>query len=129
MCKSNRSLQLSSGLPSRRLVREACGVQSFIYHYVALLINTVGAYSEKVDLEAVFPSYCGLVEMSSWPIIETDDSDSEEDYLTHQCRRFRILIMGKAGVGKSTLLSMVFGIPEDDVSRAAPKYLHVALQY
>jgi predicted GTPase len=59
--------------------------------------------------------------MSSWPIIETDDSDSEEDYLSHQCRRFRILIMGKAGVGKSTLLSRVFGIPEDDVSSTAPK--------
>jgi predicted GTPase len=56
--------------------------------------------------------------MSSWPIIETEDSDSEDGFLTHQCRRFRILVMGKAGVGKSTLLSMVFGIPEDEVSKA-----------
>jgi ABC-type lipoprotein export system ATPase subunit len=56
--------------------------------------------------------------MSSWPIIEIEECDSDEDYLTHQCRRFRILVMGKAGVGKSTLLSMVFGIPEIDVGRA-----------
>jgi hypothetical protein len=62
----------------------------------------------------VYVNYLNF-EMSSWPIIETDKSDSEEDYLSHQCRRFGILIIGKAEVGKSTLLSMVFGIPEDDV--------------
>jgi predicted GTPase len=59
--------------------------------------------------------------MASWPIIQTDESDSEEDYLAQQCRRFRILIMGKAGVGKSTLLSRVFGIPEVDVSTSVTK--------
>jgi hypothetical protein len=53
--------------------------------------------------------------MSSWPGIEVDDFDADDDYLSHQCRRFRILVMGKAGVGKSTLLSMVFGVPPETV--------------
>jgi predicted GTPase len=44
--------------------------------------------------------------------MDTDDSDNEEGF---HCRRFRILVMGKAGVGKSTLLSRVFGVPEDIV--------------
>ncbi|KAH8669674.1 hypothetical protein BGZ60DRAFT_528146 [Tricladium varicosporioides] len=51
--------------------------------------------------------------MSNWAPIETDSGDSDEEYLAHQCRRFRIMVMGKAGVGKSTLLSKVFSIPED----------------
>jgi len=54
---------------------------------------------------------------STWPPMDTDDSGTDEDYLTHQCRLFRILVVGKAGVGKSTLLSMVFNVPERDVSK------------
>jgi predicted GTPase len=76
----------------------------------------------KADFESICINNLDF-KMSTWPIIETDESDSEEDYLSHQCRRFRILVMGKAGVGKSTLLSRVFGIPEHIVSRSTPGYL------
>jgi ATPase subunit of ABC transporter with duplicated ATPase domains len=49
------------------------------------------------------------------------DSDLE-DY-ERECRRFRICIIGRAGVGKSTLLSRVFGISDKEVlSRWYPRY-------
>jgi predicted GTPase len=54
-----------------------------------------------------------------------DDSRADEDTakivvddvaaMLHKCPRFRILIVGKTGVGKSTIASRVFGIPYDDI--------------
>ncbi|KAF2676225.1 hypothetical protein K458DRAFT_351997 [Lentithecium fluviatile CBS 122367] len=40
--------------------------------------------------------------------------DHDREYYEHECRKFRICIIGKAGVGKTTLLSKVFGINEDE---------------
>jgi putative ribosome biogenesis GTPase RsgA len=68
---------------------------------------------------------CPDFTMSAWPIIETEDGDSDGGFLEKQCRRFRILVMGKSGVGKSTLLSMVFGIPEKEVSDERDRASHV----
>ncbi|ORX94108.1 hypothetical protein BCR34DRAFT_550496 [Clohesyomyces aquaticus] len=38
--------------------------------------------------------------------------EQESDYYENECGKFRICIIGKAGVGKSTLLSRVFGMDE-----------------
>lgn len=35
--------------------------------------------------------------------------------LEHECKRFRICIIGRTGVGKSTLLARVFGFDDKDV--------------
>jgi len=42
--------------------------------------------------------------------------DQDRESYEQECRKFRICIIGKAGVGKTTLLSKVFGINEDEVS-------------
>ena len=68
---------------------------------------------------------CPGFTMSAWPIIETEDDDYDGGFLEQQCRRFRILVMGKSGVGKSTLLSMVFGIPEKEVGDERDRAFHV----
>lgn len=36
--------------------------------------------------------------------------------LPENCDKFRILVIGKAGVGKSTICSVVFGVPPEKVS-------------
>lgn len=41
------------------------------------------------------------------------DTAEIEDY-EHECRKFRICIIGRAGVGKSTLLGKVFGLNDED---------------
>lgn len=41
---------------------------------------------------------------------ESDDDDYEDE-----CRKFRICIIGRTDVGKSTLMARVFGINEDEV--------------
>jgi ABC-type nitrate/sulfonate/bicarbonate transport system ATPase subunit len=38
--------------------------------------------------------------------------------LEHECKKFRICIIGRSGVGKSTLLGKVFGFSDDEVSSA-----------
>ena len=44
-----------------------------------------------------------------------DDPD-----LVHECKQFRICIIGKAGVGKSTLLAKVFGFSDATVLLPSP---------
>ena len=46
--------------------------------------------------------------MESW------ENEDLEDY-EHECKKFRICIIGKAGVGKSTLLGRVFGFSDERV--------------
>ncbi|KAF2176447.1 hypothetical protein K469DRAFT_607309 [Zopfia rhizophila CBS 207.26] len=49
----------------------------------------------------------------TWGRKRWSDDPDQEDY-ENECRRFRICIIGKAGVGKTTLLSKVFGIDESE---------------
>jgi ABC-type nitrate/sulfonate/bicarbonate transport system ATPase subunit len=35
--------------------------------------------------------------------------------LEYECKKFRICIIGRSGVGKSTLLGKVFGFSDEDV--------------
>src|ERR1700753_1399122 len=40
---------------------------------------------------------------------------ADDDDLEYECRKFRICIIGRAGVGKSTLLGKVFGMTDEQV--------------
>ncbi|KAF2269244.1 hypothetical protein CC78DRAFT_529466 [Lojkania enalia] len=46
--------------------------------------------------------------------------DQDHEYYEHECKKFRICIIGKAGVGKTTLLSKVFGINEEEAGVVRP---------
>ncbi|KAK6540379.1 hypothetical protein TWF694_009180 [Orbilia ellipsospora] len=48
------------------------------------------------------------------PTTNSEESDPEDE-LFIECRRFRILVIGKAGVGKSSLLTCIFGLSEERV--------------
>jgi len=50
------------------------------------------------------------------------DSDWE-DY-ERECKKFRICIIGRAGVGKSTLLSRVFGVSDEEVTLSSTRVRH-----
>jgi len=56
-----------------------------------------------------------LEHASTWPILDIHDGGTDEDSPIPKCSLFRILMIGRSCVGKSTLLSMVFNIPEQDV--------------
>ncbi|KIM71207.1 hypothetical protein PILCRDRAFT_759069 [Piloderma croceum F 1598] len=42
----------------------------------------------------------------------TTELPSTTDMITSICPRFRILVIGKSGVGKSSLINKVFGVPK-----------------
>lgn len=50
-----------------------------------------------------------------------DENEALQD-LRYQCKKFRICIIGKAGVGKSTLLSRVFGVSAKEVRSITALY-------
>lgn len=69
-------------------------------------------YSQIISKSIVTPIKMapeGIPPRRSW-----DERLEQEDY-EYECRKFRICIIGKAGVGKTTLLSKVFGIDEEEV--------------
>lgn len=41
---------------------------------------------------------------------------AESDFISPECEKLRILILGQAGIGKSTLCSMILGISHKQVS-------------
>jgi putative ribosome biogenesis GTPase RsgA len=53
--------------------------------------------------------------MSTLPGEGKESKDTR--HLEHECKKFRICIIGRSGVGKSTLLGKVFGFSDDKVSR------------
>lgn len=55
------------------------------------------------------------------------DTTEIEDY-EHECRKFRICIIGRAGVGKSTLLGKVFGLNDEDVRSTLSVGVPIAFQ-
>ncbi|KAF2007591.1 hypothetical protein P154DRAFT_517259 [Amniculicola lignicola CBS 123094] len=48
------------------------------------------------------------------------NEDRDREYYEHECQKFRICIIGKTGVGKSTLLSRVFGMDEQQAGVVHP---------
>lgn len=59
------------------------------------------------------------VQDNSTPL-NTDNSRLITEQLPSQCLRFRILVIGQAGVGKSTLIQRAFGIEQASPSHARP---------
>ncbi|KAI6046618.1 hypothetical protein EDC04DRAFT_1485074 [Pisolithus marmoratus] len=51
------------------------------------------------------------------------------DELLNQCPRFRILVIGQSGVGKSTLISKAFGIAKASSENLEPRKAHIELEY
>ncbi|KAK6329631.1 hypothetical protein TWF730_006179 [Orbilia blumenaviensis] len=49
------------------------------------------------------------------PSRANEESDPEDEVFI-ECRRFRILVIGKSGVGKSSLLTCIFGLSEESVN-------------
>ncbi|KAK6507670.1 hypothetical protein TWF481_006093 [Arthrobotrys musiformis] len=50
------------------------------------------------------------------PLARSNDESDPEDEVFIECRRFRILVIGKSGVGKSSLLTCIFGLSEERVN-------------
>ncbi|KAF7350071.1 G domain-containing protein [Mycena venus] len=60
------------------------------------------------SIPSLNPSQCNSLPASSLPLVT--------DEILRQCPRFRVLVVGKSGVGKSSLISHAFGVDTKSVS-------------
>lgn len=91
-----------------------CNLDSLIFFGITEIMDSYAYYGHRaspVNLNAPNDDYSQDVDTSKIVV----DAPTFTN-LPESCDKFRILVIGKAGVGKSTICSTVFGVPPEKVN-------------